>query len=88
MYVACTSATNAQLFINEGVGVPAPPDHVYCTGCQFHPDPTHFHSITINGSVDSGLINSLVCPGRMPALGIGPEAVDPVDVNNKFPASC
>jgi hypothetical protein len=90
IYVACTSATNAQLYINEGREASAPPDHIYCNGCQFHPDPTHYHSVTIGASVDSGTIDSLVCPGSAPGMvyAVSPDAVDPVNLRNTFPASC
>jgi hypothetical protein len=85
--VNCTSATNAQLYIN-GTNPSSLPQDVDFIGGELDPDPTHLHSVTINGSIDSGVMDSTVCPGLMPPYGIGPQAIDPVNLNNTFPASC
>jgi hypothetical protein len=81
------TATNGQLYINAtGLSVP---DHVVCTGCTFKPDPTHFNNVIVNGSTNSGVIDSTICPdARTDPLLIGPHAVDPVNVDNVFPDSC
>jgi hypothetical protein len=81
------TATNGQLYINAtGTSLP---NNVVCTGCKFKPNPTHFNNVIINGSSNSGVIDSIICPDAKPdPLQIGPMAVNPVNVNNTKPDSC
>jgi hypothetical protein len=48
------------------------------------------HTVDLQESIASGVTNSTVCPGKFPRLTftVGPDAVDPVNVGNGFPASC
>jgi hypothetical protein len=81
------TATNGQLYINAtGLSLP---DHVVCTGCSFKSNPTHFNNVIVNGSTNSGVVDSIICPdARTDPLLIGPRAVDPVNVDDVFPDSC
>jgi hypothetical protein len=84
---ACTSATNAQFYVNQ-VGSQAPAD-VYFIGGILNPDRTHFNNVVINGSQDSGVTNSTICPDARPSpIQIGPRAVSGVNRDNTFPTSC
>jgi|tagenome__1003787_1003787.scaffolds.fasta_scaffold20986366_4 hypothetical protein len=84
---ACTSATHAQFYVNQ-VGSQTPTD-VYFIGGTLTPDPTHVNNVVINGSQDSGVINSTVCPdARLNPVQIGPHAIRGVNRNNLFPTSC
>jgi hypothetical protein len=81
------TATNGQFYINAtGTSLP---NNVVCMGCKFKPNPTHFNNVIINGSTNSGVIDSIICPDAKPdPLQIGPMAVNPVNVNNTKPDSC
>jgi hypothetical protein len=84
---ACTSATNAQFYVNQ-VGSQTPAD-VYFIGGILNPDRTHVNNVVINGSQDSGVIDSTICPDARPSpIQIGPHAVSGVNRNNTFPTSC
>lgn len=89
--IACTSATNAQWFVN-GISTDSSawPHSVVCDSCTATPAPTNYHSVTIGASYSSGMQHSTICPGSAPNLvyAISPKAVDPLNVDNTFPSSC
>ena len=86
LVVSCPTANNAQLFVD---GKRPKPMDVVCFGCEFRPDPTHIHSVTIGNSLRSGAVDSLVCPGSSPSWVFhDTHATQPVNLRNVFPPSC
>jgi hypothetical protein len=90
--VNCASANNAQFFVSWNAQDPTP--HPYPSDILFvhgviHPDPTHYHGVTLAVSNRSGVIDSVICPSSSPSLTYqDDDATDPVNLNNTFPASC
>ncbi len=89
--VNCLGAGNDQLFV-DGLDVTNPPTNVYFVDGKLRPAPSHFHTVTINNSANTGVIGSLVCPNATSnPYQIGPKAVNPIDAHaaangNTFPA--
>ena len=77
------SSINSNLFVNQGGGATQPPSDVVCDSCVFGGEAAH--TVSIQNSVRSGVVNSTICPARFPkqTLAIGAAAVDPVDVGNR-----
>jgi hypothetical protein len=89
LYIACTTANDAQFRVVEAGNSTQPPSAIVCNGCQMHPGSTAYHDVTIGTSIDSGVENSLVCPSISPNLTFDTtNATNPVNLNNTFPASC
>jgi hypothetical protein len=84
---ACTTATNAQFYVNQ-VGSQIP-TNIYFIGGILNPDRSHFNNVVINGSHNSGVIDSTICPDARPhPIQIGQRAVGGINRNNIFPSSC
>jgi hypothetical protein len=59
------------------------------TGCSFFPGPQSYHDVTIGPSVDSGVENSIVCPGLADNLTFDTTgATNPINSGNSFPSQC
>jgi hypothetical protein len=88
---ACDHATNAQFFVQASSDQSDQslwPHDVTCDQCEFHPNPTHYHVVTIGRSVNSGVTNSLICPGSVKdyVYGIASSAINPInDESNILP---
>jgi hypothetical protein len=86
--VACTTANNAQFFVNTTSQNPGDATDVIFDRGRLQPG-TGYHDVTIGVSTRSGVTNSIVCPSRTTALTYDTtQASDPVNLNNTFPASC
>jgi hypothetical protein len=86
IYVGCTSATNAQFYVSPVPGT-ADPDDIVVENSTLAPSPTHVNNVEIDASTDSGVENSTVCPdAKSDPIQIGPDAIDPVNIGNTFPA--
>jgi hypothetical protein len=87
--IACTTANDAQFRVAEAGSAVTPPDAIVCDDCSFHPGPSAFHDVTIGVSTNSGVIDSTICPSRLPQLTFDTtQATDPVNEGNTFPDSC
>ncbi len=76
------SLINSNLFIKMSGRSSTPPTDVVCAGCTFGGGAAH--TVNIQASVRSGVIDSTLCEAKWPklTLTIGRDAVDPVDVRN------
>ena len=74
---------NSNLFMNKAGNSTEPPSDVVCDSCVFGPDAAH--TVSIQESVRSGVVNSTLCPAKFArqTLSIGAAAVDPVNVGNR-----
>jgi hypothetical protein len=74
---------NSNLFVNQGVNSTQPPKNILCVDCVL--GAAAAHTVSIQKSVGSGVVDSTLCPARFPkqTLAIGADAVHPVDVGNR-----
>jgi hypothetical protein len=74
---------NSNLFMNQGTNSTEPPTDVVCDSCVFGGSAAH--TVSIQNSVRSGVVDSTICPARFPkqTLAIGAAAVDPVNLGNR-----
>jgi hypothetical protein len=87
--VKCATANDAQFRVAQGTQSPDPPTGVVCDGCSFFPGPQSYHDVTIGSSVDSGVENSIVCPGLADNLTFDTTgATSPINSGNSFPSQC
>lgn len=78
---------NSDLFIKRSGRSLYPPNRVLCVGCFLGGEAAH--TVDIQASVHSGVVDSTVCAAKYPRLSmtIGSAAVAPVDVRNRL-GSC
>ena len=74
---------NSNLFVNQAGNSTEPPSDVVCNTCVL--GPAAAHTVSIQNSVRSGVVDSTVCPAKFArqALSIGAAAVDPVNLGNR-----
>jgi hypothetical protein len=74
---------NSNLFIKQAGRSTRPPTDVVCVDCFLGGSAAH--TANIQDSVRSGLVDSTLCTAKYSrlTLTIGPDAVDPVDVDNQ-----
>jgi hypothetical protein len=75
------------MFVNMAGKSTSPPADIVCQSCTFGGDAAH--TVSIQNSIRSGVIGSVICQAKYPelTLDIGPDAVDPVNQENKI-VSC
>src|SRR5437660_445474 len=81
-----TGATliNSNMFVNMAGQSTSPPTDIVCQSCTFGGNAAH--TVSIQDSIRSGVIDSVICQAKYPALSldIGPDAVDPVNQGNRI----
>jgi len=77
------SLINSNLFVDMGGNSTQPPADVVCDSCVFGGGAAH--TVSIQDSVRSGVVDSTICPARFAkqTLSIGAAAVDPVNEGNR-----
>ena len=78
---------NSNLFIKRAGRSTEPPTDVVCDHCSFGGGTAH--TVNIESSIRSGVVNSTVCVGKFPrlTLTIGADAIAPLNAGNTI-ANC
>ncbi len=91
--VGCYSANNSQAMIHTGAAGRQTPTNILFVGSTFNSQPGTYgpggaYSVSVGDSIDSGYIDSTICPAHLHQWYVGAGALHPVNSSNSFPVSC